>query len=320
MSELSIVTVAHESAAKIEAFVDCARRAAPWAEIVVVDNASTDETRELVEAAGASVKLISAKENLGFGRGCNLGSLHASGVWLLFANPDVLLKSVSVPTGGSGEGFGLGAGLIATAEQASAVPGARAELTQAEDWLEEVWKLFIPRSLSRHLVGRRHPIAWPIGGMFIAHRDEYRAIGGFDPRYFLFFEDRDLGRRYRQAGLPVKIVGGLEGVHWAGSSSANISSWRREAWSIISWIEYTAVWRGSDQAAFTAANVLRVLNRISGLAQRPRLSERVRSKAHRAGLIAKFVVNFDEFLPSAPQSYYPHARCALASATGSEVA
>jgi N-acetylglucosaminyl-diphospho-decaprenol L-rhamnosyltransferase len=316
--DLSIITVTYQSAAKIGAFMEAAHLAAPSAEIVVVDNASTDETCGLVQAADARVKLVRSTENLGFGRGCNLGSAAARGTWLLFANPDVQLKAISIPASISGHGFGLGAGLITAGGGDLGVPGVRAETTQAEDWIQEVWKLFVPRPLSRFLNARRRPVGWPIGGMFIAHRDEYRAVGGFDPRYFLFFEDRDLGQRYRRKGLPVHVLAGLEGTHWAGSSSENVESWRREAWSIISWLEYTAVWRGADQAASTAAHVLQVLGGIARLEGRPALPDRVRVKAHSAKMMVHVIRNFDEFLPRDPQTYYPCARVAVDAAKDSE--
>src|SRR4051794_30165391 len=72
MTDLSIITVTYQSAAKIGAFLEAAHLAAPSAEIVVVDNASTDETCEVVQAADERVKLVRSTENLGFGRGCDL--------------------------------------------------------------------------------------------------------------------------------------------------------------------------------------------------------------------------------------------------------
>ncbi|MGA8939296.1 MAG: glycosyltransferase, partial [Acidobacteriaceae bacterium] len=271
-------------------------------------------TCNLVRAANVGVRLISSPENLGFGRGCNLGAKQAAGDWLLFANPDVQLTAVPDLTGAGGRSFGLGAGRLTTWGRDNGVPGVRAEITHAEDWLQEVWTLFVPRPMSRYLVGRRWPAGWPIGGMCIARRDEYQAVGGFDPRYFLFFEDRDLGRRYRENGLPVRVLDGLEGIHWAGSSSAEVASWRRGAWSIVSWLEYLAVWRSADQAASTAAHVLQLLGAIAKLANLSALPDRVRIKAESARMTAHFIRNFDEFLPSDPSSYYPGARVAVSAA------
>jgi N-acetylglucosaminyl-diphospho-decaprenol L-rhamnosyltransferase len=314
MSELSIITVTYQSAAKIGAYLDAAQTAAPSAELVVVDNASTDDTRELVQAASGNIRLLRAGENVGFGRGCNLGAENAQGQWLLFLNPDVLLQSVSIPTIDDGASFGLGAGLIAPSSEDPAAPGVRANATHVEDWIQEVWKLFAPRPISRHLNARRRPPHWPVGGMFMARRDEYHRIGGFDARYFLYFEDRDLGRRYRNQHLPVHVIEGLAGIHQVGSSSEGVASWRREAWSIISWLEYMATWSSPDQAAATAGRVLTVLTGLSRLADRQALPDRVRSKATSAGLIAEFVMDFDDFLPGDPQSYYMGARQAIATA------
>jgi len=314
VTEISIITVTYQSAAKIEEFLQAAQSAAPSAEIVVVDNASTDGTRQLVKAAASNVRLVASQENLGFGRGCNLGAEHAQGTWLLFANPDLQLSSVPTPRALASRGFGLGAGTLTTWGLNHGLPGVRAETTRAEDWLQEVWALFIPRPLVRFLVGRRRPIGWPIGGMFMAHREEYRAIGGFDPRYFLFFEDRDLGLRYRRSGLPVHVLDGLAGTHWVGSSSASLESWHRGAWSIVSWLEYTAVWRGTERAASTAAHVLQVLRGIANLGYSG-LPNRVRKKANSAKMTADFLLDFDSFLPGDPETYYPCARAALAQAT-----
>jgi hypothetical protein len=315
VNDLSIITVTYQSAGKLPAFLAAARAAAPSAEIVVVDNASRDGTRQLVEESG-DASLVPAPSNLGFGRGCNLGVEQCRGVWLLFVNPDVLLQNVVVPSNDNSATYGLRGGLMGDGEGGKLIPGVRAEATLAEDWIMEVLQAFVPPSLSRYLTPRRHPVAWPIGGMCMARRDEYERLGGFDPRYFLFFEDRDLGRRYRQYGLPVRVVNDLVGSHAMGSSS-DVESWRREAWSIISWIEYLAVWRSPRKAADTVAKVLATLSAASRLAERRRLSVRIQKKAHLAGLIANFLADFDAHLPEDAQTYYPGARLAMAAARGS---
>jgi N-acetylglucosaminyl-diphospho-decaprenol L-rhamnosyltransferase len=314
MTELSIITVTYQSASKISEFLRAAHSAAPSAEIVVVDNASSDDTCQLVRDADVGARVVSAPVNLGFGRGCNLGVEHCRGEWLLFANPDVQLTAVPDLAHLDGEGFGLGAGRLAISGRARLVAGVGAEITHAEEWLQEVWTHFIPRSISRHLEGRRWPVAWPVGGMFIARRSEYQSVGGFDPRYFLFFEDRDLGRRYRNTGLPVHVLDGLEGTHWAGSSSADLASWHHGAWSIVSWFEYLDRWRSAAQAATTATHVLQALDAIEPLADRTGLPNRVRNKARSAGMTAAFIRNFDESLTSDSHTYYPGARAAVAAA------
>jgi N-acetylglucosaminyl-diphospho-decaprenol L-rhamnosyltransferase len=309
MSDLSIITVTYQSAGKIMSFVDAARTAAPSADIVVVDNASSDETRQLVNSA-PGVKLVQSSHNIGFGRGCNLGVNETQSTWLLFVNPDVMLKEVTVPRDVGSGPFGLGGGMIESGDVDGMTPGVRAELTLPEEWMQEIWQLFIPRGISRYMYPRRWPVGWPVGGICMARRDEYQRVGGFDPRYFLFFEDRDLGFRYRRQRMPVRLLDGLAGKHWMGSSS-DVETWRREAWSIISWIEYIAVWRGTAQAARTASRVVATLNTLSKVAGRPALPSRVHKKAHQARSMVEFITNFDNHLPHEPYTYYPGARVAL---------
>jgi N-acetylglucosaminyl-diphospho-decaprenol L-rhamnosyltransferase len=318
-SDLAIITVTYQSSAKIADCISSARAAAPSAEIVVVDNASVDGTGGVVEAQDIDITLVRAPRNLGFGRGCNLGAEATQAAWLLFLNPDVLLQGVNIPKRLPGSSFGLGAGIIANGAEPGS-PGVRANTTHMEDWFQEVWKLFVPKPLSRHLPVRRRPGAWPIGGMFLARRDEYQRIGGFDPRYFLFFEDRDLGRRYRSEQLPVHVVRGFTGTHWQGSSSSGVAPWQREAWSIVSWLEYIAVWRSQHHAAATAQRVLDVLATISRLADSRVLPERARLKAHSAELISTFIMDFDAFLPGEPDTYYMGARQAIRTTTRSSMA
>ena len=60
-------------------------------EVIVVDNASADGSVALLQDR-ADVRLVASDENLGFGRGCNLGARDARGDLLLLANPDVALE------------------------------------------------------------------------------------------------------------------------------------------------------------------------------------------------------------------------------------
>jgi GT2 family glycosyltransferase len=313
-SGLSIITVTHQSAGKIAAFIQAARVACPHSEIIVVDNASSDGTDQTVRSSDVNATFIRSPYNVGFGRGCNIGAKHASSDWILFANPDLVLTSVEVPSVPSHRPFGLGAGWIAQDGGDTLVSGVRAESGLAEDWLQQIWKPFVPRSISQHMHYRRWPPRWPIGGMFIARRREFSKIGGFDSRYFLYFEDRDLGKRYQAAGMPIRVIEGLVGTHWIGSSSVGISWWRRHGWSIISWLEYVAVWRGPVQAVHTATQVLRSLVLIARLSNRSGLSDRVRTKAYHAGLTARFIMDFDQYLPQEAHTFYPCARAAIATA------
>src|SRR4029077_21272933 len=57
-------------------------------------------------------------------------------------------------------------------------------------------------ALPRPVVRRDH--WWPAGALVCVERQEFLRLGGFDPRFFLYYEDMDLARRYRSAGLPIR--------------------------------------------------------------------------------------------------------------------
>jgi GT2 family glycosyltransferase len=82
------------SADQIHACLLSVRRWLPDAEVVVVDNGSTDKTCEMVREAFPEVVLIAGHGNVGFGRACNLGADRASNAYVLYLNPDAELALV----------------------------------------------------------------------------------------------------------------------------------------------------------------------------------------------------------------------------------
>ncbi|UCH85145.1 MAG: glycosyltransferase family 2 protein, partial [Candidatus Latescibacterota bacterium] len=65
-------------------------------EVIVIDNASSDGTPELVRARYPWVKLIVGRENVGFSRGVNIGIRAASGDYFLILNPDTVVREDSI--------------------------------------------------------------------------------------------------------------------------------------------------------------------------------------------------------------------------------
>ncbi len=309
---LSIVVVTYQSARHIIRFLDTVRRVTPSAEVVVVDNASSDGTARISRDGNRHAAVLELDENVGFGRAANVGAANANGEWLLFANPDVRLESVMLPRANQGRSFGLGAAMLRVGKH-RAKPLVRAETTYVEDWVREVLSRFLPPPLARR-VGRKRPIAWASGALFLTRRWEFLDVGGFDPRYFMYFEDRDLAARYRLRGSRIRGVTGIVGTHELGSSSSDVPGRNRAAWELVSWLEYIGIWRGqaaADHAAASASVALREISRVIG---RGRAPARFRSKVREVKEIMALVGSFDELLPRSEQTYYPHARAAVASA------
>jgi GT2 family glycosyltransferase len=316
MADLSIVTVGYESAAKLPSFLHAAERAAPGCEYVVVDNASRDDTSDAARRHGAH-QVIASGENVGFGRACNLGAQLANGDWLLFANPDISLEQIPSPRALAAAAYGLGAGTVSEPGAAHR-PAIRAETSFAEDVLAQVLSRFLPPAASRRLPQRRRPTHWASGAALLCRKSEFLALGGFDARFFMYFEDRDLGRRYRAAGRRIDVEPDLRATHGHGASSPGVASWIREFWSLVSWIEYRGIWHGPQGALTAARTATRTLRPLRALGTHLPL-ERTQRKSESVATILRALAALDERLP-AELGFYPNARAALGEALARETA
>jgi N-acetylglucosaminyl-diphospho-decaprenol L-rhamnosyltransferase len=306
--DLSIVTVGYQSAGKLPEFLAAAARAAPDAEYVVVDNASSDNTGAVARENGAH-QVIRNDVNLGFGRACNLGAQHAIGEWILFANPDILLESVPSLKGRRDQAYGLGAGVIAE-DARRHTPALRAETSLAEDTFTQLWTRIFPPAMTKHFPKRRRPPRWASAAVLLCRKSEYEAVGGFDDRFFLYFEDRDLGRRYRKHMYPLHAEPALRANHGHGASSPGLASWVRESWSLVSWIEYRGIWQGQDAASATASLSLSTLRKFQAVGARLPIERARRKRQDIENILTHLHTFSDRLVPDL--GFYPHAREALA--------
>jgi len=93
---------------------------------------------------------------------------------------------------------------------------------------------------------------WASGAALLVRRAEFLSIGGFDDRYFLYYEDRDLSWKYRQRDLPLRTTPALVADHVGGGSS-ELSDRRSNigAFAMIGWIQYRHTVYGRDAATRT---------------------------------------------------------------------
>jgi N-acetylglucosaminyl-diphospho-decaprenol L-rhamnosyltransferase len=283
---LSVVIVTYNSESCVGACLGAVARSLPDAERLVVDNASADASRTIAESHGATV--IALEENLGFGRACNVGAQRAGHEHVLFLNPDVAICSASADRLlelTAAPAFGL---LVPSSTSTSFIFSERS-------WTRETLFLALralrPRELpstARALHGGRP--AWASGAALLVRRSEFLGIGGFDPRYFLYYEDRDLSWKYRQHGLPLGLTVALVADHVGGGSSevddrrSNIG-----AFAILGWIQYQAATR-SRHAAARSWRLLHVVYSAAALsvelAARILPSARLRRKRLQLGEVA----------------------------------
>ncbi len=321
---LSAVVVTHNSADVIERCLGSLRGQLPNAEVIVIDNASSDKTSERCDEV-SGVRLLRNAANTGFGRACNQGARYASGSHVLFLNPDVQLLEAD-DANLNAELAHHPFGLIG--------PHFRDRRRTGPTFLSEG---FWPFEVLAHGLGplrprelpalprprRRQNTWWPTGAALICSRAEFLAIGGFRREFFLYYEDRDLARRYHVARLPVRTTGSIVVHHTPGTSSASDDSLRIAAggWAYLGWLEYLSCWHGDATARRANAYVERLRaaadRGLALLEARGPLSARARRKRVQLRSIEEFVKRQSTRADgSADEGFCPHAKLIIAGRRG----
>jgi len=192
-------------------------------DVVVVDNTSTDDTRELVESEFPGARIVTS-ENHGFGHANNCGAMTCDAPYILFLNPDT-----EILEGTFGEllaamdrqpDVGL-AGVIQMAGDGSMIPTIRyfpsVIRSLAEAFGSEKWPVRATWSRERDLDMTRYGLEvdcdWTSGSFMLARREALLAAGLLDERFFLQCEEPDLCMRIKRAGWRVRHLPSMTILH-----------------------------------------------------------------------------------------------------------
>ncbi len=224
-AQVTAVIVTYNSRAVIGDALDEAGKAhqAGLLDVVIVDNVSKDGTVEFVREKYPWVSVIQSPSNVGFGRGCNAGLAAAKTPYVLFLNPDAML-----PTESLRRLLEFMEGHPKALFAAPATENYGGTELQAAGGLPTPWSLLrAAAGFPSHPSGRRdvQPGAAPFqtdwlgGGIMLGRCEELRKLGGFDPRFFLYFEETDLCRRAVAAGYELWAVGQALARHVGGTAA-----------------------------------------------------------------------------------------------------
>ncbi|NKV29026.1 glycosyltransferase [Rhodococcus hoagii] len=186
-------------------------------EWVVVDNNSTDDSRQTARELGARVLPLGA--NSGFAAANNIGLRSARGEYVAFVNPDVTVDFRSlgalestltkmpcivapqlINPDGTAQPNGRGYPTI------SAKVSHRANPAAAE---ERRYRYFVPAD-------KKIYVAWAMGAALCATRKTFEGIGGWNERFFLYYEDAEISLRAWRKQVPTVVDGSINWVHgWA---------------------------------------------------------------------------------------------------------
>lgn len=204
-------------------------------QVIVVDNASTDGSPEMVKEHFPTVVLIESDVNLGFGQANNRGFKSACGRYIVLLNSDAFLTDGvlerSVAHMDSNPHAGLGGGRL-IGRDSSSQPSARMFPTVFNDLL--VLSGLAARFPRSRLFGRADrtwanemeeaEVDWVPGAYSIIRPEALAAAGPFDPRFFLYYEEVDMCRRIKEQGYSVWYWPDISVVHIGGESSRQVQS------------------------------------------------------------------------------------------------
>jgi len=174
----------------------------PNREVIVVDNASSDDTLEQVSKIMPASRMICLTVNMGYGGGANVGAREAKGEILLFANQDVSLD----------EKFLDGIVSMMTRDNSIGVCGGIV-IAWDRSWLVSTGQIFERLagygldygfgSSDLNLRRKTDDVFSPNGAAFAVKREIFLEIGGFDEDLFMYFDETDLAWRARMAGARI---------------------------------------------------------------------------------------------------------------------
>lgn len=223
-----------------------------WDDVIVVDNASSDGSAEMVAQRFGRVKLVRCRSNAGFGAGANAGAAQAQGDVVVFFNPDTWVTP-DVPR--------------RLAEFLAATP--RAGVVGCGLYDEDGRRLVSARRFydTRSLIARRiapgiravrdfemldyetrdaRPSGWVAGTGMAVRKELFDRLGGFDERFFLYFEDVDLCLRTWLEGYQVWYLPRARVYHYQRRESAKPG--RAFVYHLASAAKYWRKWNGFDGA------------------------------------------------------------------------
>lgn len=201
------------------------------AEVWVIDNNSSDNSRQYLQPLFPSVRFVFNTQNVGFAKACNQGLTNATGRYILFLNPDTIVAEESLTSSiafleKTPEAGALGIRMLDgngqfLKESKRAFPSP----------VTSLYKLFglaalFPRSstFARYHLGHfseqeNHEVDVLAGAYMLIKKEVLDKTGGFDETFFMYGEDVDLSYRIQQAGYKNYYFAGSSIIHFKGEST-----------------------------------------------------------------------------------------------------
>lgn len=191
----------------------------PPDEILVVDNASSDQSASLIRSAFPQAKLMSLRENIGYPGACNVGIRESKGELIAVLNNDLVLdpRWLECLLAENSDPWDFWASRILFSFDPSRVDSAGDGMAI----VGTAYKVGHGDSASQHMKPRE--VFGPSAAAALYRRSLLESLGGFDPDFFLIYEDADLNMRARLQGHRCLYVPQATAFHRVNSSIGTFS-------------------------------------------------------------------------------------------------
>lgn len=236
-------------------------------EIIVVDNASGDQLEEILRWQHPEVVFIQSPANLGMGGGNNLGLRRARGTYAVVMNPDTIafrdtfrqlydFMESHPQVGVAGpQQFNPDQSVQDSAYRWHRLltPAYRRTFLGGLPFGKKAVAAFLMHDQAKDLV---RPVDWLLGSCLFMRARALREVGFFDERFFLYFEDTDLCRRFWEKKWQVIYYPPARLIHNHNRASAH-RPWYASFFNsasrqhILSWLRYLAKWSGKGLPSIT---------------------------------------------------------------------
>lgn len=247
-----------------------------FAQVIVSDNGSRDDSVARARAAYPRVVVVENGANLGFAKGCNVGARRASAPLLFFFNPDARVHAGTLRN--AVEYFNAHPDVAMAGAKLLNEDGSTAESCgEFDTW----WQAFLRSSAWGELplfraqsngyrlrqwdYGSERDVDLVVGAAMFIRADVFTALGGFDERFFLYHEEIDFAHRLHDRGmrvvyLPQCVVthAGEQGGSQQTWGKSGVLGWRQRSRRLY-WIKHHGVlWYWSLSAALVGRYALYV--------------------------------------------------------------
>lgn len=234
--------------------------------VVVVDNASTDDSLSGIENLGVPVRMVKNAANVGFSSACNQGAFLGQAQCILFLNPDAMVLPESLQASldfmdrpdSSSVGI-CGVRLVdetgKSARSCARFPSPGMFMAKSFGLDKVLPHLFVTHHMSEwdHMSTRQ--VDHVIGAYYLIRRPLFEELRGFDERYFVYLEDLDLSFRANRLGYSSMFIADVCAFHHGGGTSEQVKA-TRLFYSLRSRMLYAFKNFGAVQGALVAVSTL----------------------------------------------------------------